>query len=243
MAQELSVSNKIKLKMIAYLKNCYAFSDEVAAGLFEKFEINLRQCHQSILAAVKDGDLAAVKSGLHALKGILMNGGLNEEGDLAGRLETKLADNAPLDALEGEIKTLFSRMMDTLDLADRKRVLIVDDMDFVREFVKKSLQKLFPTIVTTEAGTGQAALDVLQSETFDLVVCDWELPGASGVDILKQMRDTARTKSTPFMMLTANGDRDHVMQALQLGANDYLVKPVKLDTLATKVRKLVFPNG
>jgi CheY-like chemotaxis protein len=227
--------------MLSYLKNCFAFSDDVSAGLCEKFELNVKQCHDAILAALKSKDRASLKSELHAMKGVLLNGGLAEEGDLTGVIESRLGGDAevPWETLGGEVHALFRRLMESVETADRKRALIIDDMAFVREFVKRSLAKLFPTLMTVEAGTGQDALDLLKAEEFDLIICDWELPGINGVEILKQVRATQRTKNIPFMMLTANGDREHVMQAMQLGATDYLVKPVKLETLATKVRKLV----
>lgn len=244
MASELTVQNKVKQKMIAYLRNCFAFSDEVSVGLFEKFEGDLKGCYANIQSALKNKDEAALRSEIHALKGVLLNGGLTEEGDFANILGMKAAERANWDELSGDVRKLFGRILETQEVADKKRALVVEDMEFVREFVKKSLAKLFPTMATVVASDGQSALDLLDKEAFDLVVCDWELPGGiDGMEILKRLRGNARTKDTPFMMLTAKGEREHVVQAMQLGANDYVVKPIKLDTLATKIRKLVFPSG
>jgi CheY-like chemotaxis protein len=239
----VNIRGAIKTKMLAYLKNVYAFSEDAAAGLYEKFEQNVRQCHQTIQTSLKGEDRVALKSEIHALKGVLLNGGLSEEGDLAGIIEKKVLEGTELADLSRDIRSLFNKLVETVDTGDRAKALIVDDMAFVREFVKKSLAKLFPTMMTIEAETGEAALKLIETESFDLIICDWEHPGINGLDILGHLRGNARTKNTPFMMLTANGDREHVMQALQQGANDYLVKPVKLDTLAAKVRKLVFPGS
>jgi two-component system, chemotaxis family, chemotaxis protein CheY len=72
----------------------------------------------------------------------------------------------------------------------------------------------------------------------DLVLCDWNMPQFSGLDLLEIIRNTPDTRDLPFIMITAESERDRVVDALKAGANDYIVKPLTPDVVLRKLRNL-----
>ena len=87
------------------------------------------------------------------------------------------------------------------------------------------------------AANGNAALDILATETPALIICDILMPGLSGLDLLRTIRASHRhLDGTPFLFLSALADRSHVLDGLRLGADDYLTKPVDFELLQIKVR-------
>ncbi len=115
------------------------------------------------------------------------------------------------------------------------RVLVVDDAAFMRDMVKKGLRATFPGFKVEEAHHGKKALEMLNRESYDLVLCDWEMPEMTGAELLEWMRANEATANTPFVMVTSRGDREHVVKAIELKANNYIVKPFTNDKLATVV--------
>ena len=86
------------------------------------------------------------------------------------------------------------------------------------------------------AGDGEEALRLWQTQRPDLVILDWMLPGRSGIDLARQIRSTERT---PIIMFTACGEEPDIIVGLELGADDYLVKPVSLRQLAARVHAVL----
>lgn len=87
------------------------------------------------------------------------------------------------------------------------------------------------------AANGNAALDILATETPALIICDILMPGLSGLDLLRTIRARhPHLDGTPFLFLSALADRSHVLDGLRLGADDYLTKPVDFELLQMKVR-------
>ena len=111
------------------------------------------------------------------------------------------------------------------------RVLVVDDEPMVREVVSGYLQR--DGIDVTQVGDGRAALDALAGGPFDLVVLDIMLPLASGLDVLRAVR---RHSAIPVILLSARGDEADRIAGLELGADDYVVKPFSSAELAARVR-------
>ncbi len=117
-----------------------------------------------------------------------------------------------------------------------KRVLVVDDSNTMRKIIIKSLQSIgIPNAV--EASDGTEALRIFQEDSFDLVLTDWNMPGRSGLEFVKEIRKTNATVS--IMMVTTESAKTRVLEAIQAGVNDYLVKPFTADLLQEKLERLV----
>ncbi len=123
-------------------------------------------------------------------------------------------------------------------------VLIVDDATFIRDLVKKGLRNYFPGIHTEDAVNGRKAQVVLARETFDLILCDWEMPEMSGLELLAWCREqNSYLKTVPFIMVTSRGDKENVVQAIQAGVTDFVGKPFTNEQLLTKVKKALAKVG
>ncbi|TWH64195.1 response regulator receiver domain-containing protein [Azomonas agilis] len=123
------------------------------------------------------------------------------------------------------------------------KILVVDDAAFIRDLVKKGLRTYFPDIQLEEAADGRKAQHLMQNMAFDLVLCDWEMPEMSGLELLGWCRVTAGLDQIPFIMVTSRGDKDHVVQAIQAGVTDYIGKPFSAEQLINKVRKALARAG
>lgn len=119
------------------------------------------------------------------------------------------------------------------------KVLVVDDATFVRDLIKRTLRNQFPGMALQDAADGKRAQGLLNRERFDLVLCDWEMPEVSGLDVLRWMRRHDAYRETPFVMVTSRGDRDHVVEAAKEGVSDYLGKPFSPESLINKVVKVM----
>lgn len=119
-------------------------------------------------------------------------------------------------------------------------VLVVDDAAFIRDLVKKVVREIYPSCDLFEAVDGRKAITVMNTKEIHVILCDWEMPEASGLDVLQWMRADERYKKTPFMMITSRGERDHVIEAVKAGVSEYIGKPFSRDSLATKLSKLVW---
>ncbi len=122
-------------------------------------------------------------------------------------------------------------------------VLVVDDASFIRDLVKKGLRDHFPGIQIEEAINGRKAQQMLARQPFDLILCDWEMPELSGLELLGWCREQESLKTTPFIMVTSRGDKENVVQAIQAGVSDFIGKPFSNDQLTTKVRKALSRAG
>ncbi len=116
------------------------------------------------------------------------------------------------------------------------RALVADDDDLMRTFVVLNMAAVGITEVV-EASNGIQAWTLLKQQEFDLVVVDWYMPGKSGLEILRQLR--SQGSEVPVIMVTAEAMRDQVLQAIQAGATEYLIKPFEAATLRAKVAKVV----
>jgi DNA-binding response OmpR family regulator len=122
-------------------------------------------------------------------------------------------------------------------------VLVVDDAPFIRDLVKKGLRSHFPGIRIEEAVNGRKAQQMLDRDSFDLILCDWEMPEMSGLELLTWCRAHDKLKTTPFIMVTSRGDKENVVQAIQSGVSDFIGKPFSNEQLTTKVRKALGRAG
>ncbi|WP_205418158.1 chemotaxis response regulator CheY [Pseudomonas coronafaciens] len=117
------------------------------------------------------------------------------------------------------------------------KILIVDDFSTMRRIIKNLLRDLGFTN-TSEADDGLTALLMLQSGAFDFLVTDWNMPGMSGIDLLRQVRADDRLKNLPVLMVTAEAKREQIIEAAQAGVNGYVVKPFTAQALKEKIEKI-----
>ncbi|WP_350023388.1 response regulator [Pseudomonas protegens] len=122
-------------------------------------------------------------------------------------------------------------------------VLVVDDASFIRDLVKKCLRNYFPGIKIEDAINGKKAQAMLAREAFDLVLCDWEMPEMSGLELLTWCREQDALKAMPFIMVTSRGDKENVVQAIQAGVSGYVSKPFTNEQLLTKVKQALNKVG
>ncbi|MFW9674542.1 chemotaxis response regulator CheY, partial [Vibrio parahaemolyticus] len=101
------------------------------------------------------------------------------------------------------------------------KILIVDDFSTMRRIIKNLLRDLGFTN-TAEADDGTTALPMLKSGSFDFLVTDWNMPGMSGIDLLRTVRADERLKHLPVLMVTAEAKRDQIIEAAQAGVNGYV---------------------
>jgi two-component system chemotaxis response regulator CheY len=117
------------------------------------------------------------------------------------------------------------------------KILIVDDFSTMRRIIENVLRHLGFND-THEAADGNSALAMLQNGNFDFLVTDWNMPGMSGIDLLKAVRADAKLASLPVLMVTAESKREQIIEAAQAGVNGYIVKPFTAVTLKAKIEKI-----
>lgn len=117
------------------------------------------------------------------------------------------------------------------------KILIVDDFSTMRRIIKNLLRDLGFTN-THEADDGSTALPMLKSGDFDFLVTDWNMPGMTGIDLLKECRADGKLNSLPILMVTAEAKRDQIIEAAQAGVNGYVVKPFTAQVLKEKIDKI-----
>lgn len=117
------------------------------------------------------------------------------------------------------------------------QILVVDDFSTMRRIVKNVLRELgFNNI--KEAEDGGPALQILKTSKIDFVVTDWNMPGMTGLDLLKAIRADANLKSIPVLMVTAEAKREQIIEAAQSGVNGYVVKPFTAQAFKEKMEKV-----
>lgn len=117
------------------------------------------------------------------------------------------------------------------------KILIVDDFSTMRRIIKNLLRDLgFNN--TQEADDGNTGLPMLQSGNFDFLVTDWNMPGMTGIELLRAVRADDRLKDLPVLMVTAEAKKEQIVMAAQEGVNGYIVKPFTAQTLKEKIEKI-----
>jgi len=117
-------------------------------------------------------------------------------------------------------------------------VLVVDDFATMRRIVRNILRDLeFKKILEAEDGT--AAVDILKTQKVDLIISDWNMPKMTGLELLKWVRSNEDTKDIPFLMVTAEAQKENVIEAVKAKVSNYIVKPFTAQTLAEKLEKII----
>lgn len=119
------------------------------------------------------------------------------------------------------------------------KILVVDDFSTMRRIIRNLLGELgYGAANIQEAEDGVSALSALHAGGIDLVVTDWNMPGMSGIDLLRAIRADAKLKSMPVLMVTAENTREQIIAAAQAGVNGYIVKPFTAATLEDKIERI-----
>ena len=116
---------------------------------------------------------------------------------------------------------------------DQSRVLVVDDLDVNRDLMVKQLSRRGYSVL--EADSGPTALKIIDLEKIDIVLLDIRMPGMDGLEVLSHIRKTHSALNLPVIMVTAENQTETTVEALQLGANDYLVKPVDIAAAVARI--------
>lgn len=114
------------------------------------------------------------------------------------------------------------------------RILLVDDSSTMRRIQKNTLEKLGHTDIV-EAGDGADALRRLSEGKFDLILMDWNMPNLNGIEALRKIKADPALKSTPVIMVTSESEKTRIVEAIQAGAANYVVKPFNPETLQDKI--------
>lgn len=117
------------------------------------------------------------------------------------------------------------------------RILVVDDFSTMRRIIKNLLKDLGLTNVI-EADDGKTALPILEKGEIDFLVTDWNMPGMTGIDLLKAVRANPNLANLPVLMVTAEAKREQIILAAQAGVNGYIIKPFTAATLKEKIDKI-----
>jgi two-component system chemotaxis response regulator CheY len=118
-------------------------------------------------------------------------------------------------------------------------VLVVDDMPAIRRMLRQMLLHLGVQGEIQESGDGQEAWEALQGRSYDLVVCDINMPRMNGLDLLRHLRATPQYETTPFLMITGEVSEDIVAASAESEVDGYLLKPFKVDALESRLRAII----
>ncbi|HEY9189077.1 MAG TPA: response regulator [Ignavibacteria bacterium] len=122
------------------------------------------------------------------------------------------------------------------------KFLIVDDSPTMRRIVANSLQTLgYNNIV--EAEDGKDAVGKLESEKFDFVITDWNMPNMTGLELTKYIRSEPKFGNLPILMVTTRGLKQDVIEALQAKVNNYIIKPFTPPVLKEKIDAILSSLG
>jgi len=114
------------------------------------------------------------------------------------------------------------------------KVLVVDDSGTMRKIIIRSLNAVGLTDIV-EAADGSEGLLAFQQNSFNLVMTDWNMPNKSGIELTSDIRATG--SSVPIFMVSTEGEKGRVLEAIKAGVTDFLVKPFTADNLRDKLTK------
>ena len=119
-------------------------------------------------------------------------------------------------------------------LDQNMKILVVDDFSTMRRIIRNIFKELGYTNID-EADDGNTGLEKLKGGGFDFVVTDWNMPNMPGIDLLKAIRADAKLKELPVLMVTAEAAKENIVEAVQAGVSNYIVKPFTAANLKERV--------
>ncbi len=114
--------------------------------------------------------------------------------------------------------------------------LLVDDFENIRKTLHDQLKHLGFVGRFYEAANVVEAKALLQKEVIQFVISDWNMPGENGIDLLKFVRGNSNLMNLPFLMLTTQGEVKNVLEAVNSGASNYMLKPWEINILHDKIK-------
>lgn len=122
-------------------------------------------------------------------------------------------------------------------------ILVIDDMAAIRSVIEKVLNRAGFSNVT-QAEDGSIGWEIIQNNIgkeseVGLIICDWNMPNVTGIELLQMVRSSTDLKDLPFLMVTTEGAKSNVLEALSAGVSNYVIKPVNPDSLMQKVYKVL----
>lgn len=121
------------------------------------------------------------------------------------------------------------------------KILVVDDIMTMRSLLRHELRQLGYEDVET-AENGLAALKKILTQKFDLVIADWNMPGLTGINLLRTVREKPELKNIKFLMVTAEAKEENILDAKEAGVDDYILKPFAPAILKEKI-EMMFKSG
>jgi len=118
-----------------------------------------------------------------------------------------------------------------------KTILAVDDEEHILELLAYNLERDGYHVIKAE--TGEEALEVLEKDKVDIVLLDWMLPGIDGIEVLRRIRANKALRTLPVIFLTAKGDEISKVVGLEVGSDDYLVKPFGVYELLARIKAVL----
>lgn len=118
-----------------------------------------------------------------------------------------------------------------------KTILAVDDEEHILELLAYNLERDGYRVLKAESG--EHALEILAAEKVDIVLLDWMLPGIDGIEVLRRIRSDKNYRSIPVIFLTAKGDEISKVVGLEVGSDDYLVKPFGIHELSARIKAVL----
>lgn len=116
----------------------------------------------------------------------------------------------------------------------QKKILIVDDAASIRTLTKAILREAGFTHVF-DAPSGQDAILLMRKVRINVVICDWNMPGMTGLELYKSVKDDPKLVTPPWIMLTSTSEGEKVKEAIMAGISSYIIKPYKPDNLLKQV--------
>ena len=113
------------------------------------------------------------------------------------------------------------------------RAIVIDDSKSIRSILSKILLEI--GFVVEEAGNGLEALDVIRKEKVDLALVDWNMPDMNGYEFIQEVRKDNTYKDMRMMMVTTETEMNKVVEALEAGANEYVMKPFTKEMIIEKL--------
>lgn len=117
------------------------------------------------------------------------------------------------------------------------KILVVDDFSTMRRIVRNCLQQIGYTNIE-EAQNGEEALSALRKGDIQFIISDWNMPIMDGLELLLKVRSDPALKQIPFLMVTAEAEKDKVISAVRAGVNNYIVKPFTPQVMKEKIEKI-----
>ena len=119
------------------------------------------------------------------------------------------------------------------------KVLIVDDFASMRDLIRKSLMRLGFSKITMATGAVDAVRQIEAGGEFDLIISDWNMPNMTGLELLNYVRTEKQLKNIPFLMITAEAQRENIIEAAKAGVSQYIVKPFTEEALQEKIESIL----